>query len=61
MSQADQGFTATLFVAALLAVVLSATATAAAVREESKAGAWIGLVAFLSSSLLVAWFLWRLL
>ena len=61
MSQADQGFTATLFVAALLAVVLSATATAAALREESKAGAWIGLVAFLSSSLLVAWFLWRLL
>ena len=61
MSQAGQEFAATLFVAALFAVVISATATAAAVHEGSKAGALIGLVAFLSSSLLVAWFLWRLL
>ena len=61
MSQAGQEFTSTLFVAALFAVVLSATATATAVREESKVGAWTGLVAFLSSSLLAAWFLWRML
>ncbi len=61
MSQAGQEFTSTLFAAALFAVVLSATAVAVAVREESKAGAWIGLVAFFASSLLAAWFLWRLL
>ena len=60
MSQAGQEFTSTLFAAALFAVVLSATATAVAVREGSKAGALIGLVAFLSSSLLAVWVLWRL-
>ncbi len=60
MSNTGQGFAAVLLVAALFAVVLSASATVAAVREESEAGAWVGLVAFLSSSLLAAWFLWRL-
>ncbi len=56
MSQAGQELGVALFAVALFAV-----ATSAAVRAGSKAGALIGLVAFLSFSLLAAWFLWRLL
>ncbi len=46
---------------AIFAVVLFAVVTSVFVRAGSKAGAWIGLVAFLSFSLLAAWSLWRLL
>ncbi len=56
MSQAPQELGAAIFAAALFAV-----ATSMFVRAESKAGAWISLVAFLSFPLLAAWVLWRLL
>ena len=46
---------------ALFAVLLFAGATAVAVRDEYKVGAWVAVVAFFASSLLAAWLLWRLL
>ena len=48
-------------VAALCAVALCAAVTSVALREESEAWAWVGVLTFFSFSLLAAWFLWRLL
>ncbi len=56
MSQTGQELVVSIFAVALFAV-----ATSVFVRAGSKAGALVGLVAFLSFSLLAAWFLWRLL
>ena len=46
---------------ALFAVGLFASTTSAAIRAESKAGAWVSVAAFFSFSLLAAWLLWRLI
>ncbi|PLS84226.1 MAG: hypothetical protein CYG60_19020 [Actinobacteria bacterium] len=43
----------------LLAVALFGPATHVAIREGSEAWAWISAAAFLASSLLAAWWLWR--
>ncbi len=56
VSQAPQELGAAIFATALFAV-----ATSIFVRAESKAGAWISVAAFLSFSLMAAWWLWRLL
>ena len=56
MIQAIQELWPVVFVAAFFAA-----ATSQAIREESKAGALVGLAAFLSFSLLAASALWRLL
>ena len=56
MSQAVVELVVSIFAAALFAV-----GTSLAVRAESKAGAWIGAVAFFWFSLLAAWILWRML
>ena len=56
MSQAVEELAVAIFSAAFFAV-----GTSLAVRVESKAGAWIGAVAFFWFSLLAAWiFFWRM-
>jgi hypothetical protein len=56
VSQAGAELTVAIFAAGLFGL-----ATAVAVREGSRGGAWISAAAFLSFSLLAAWWLWRLL
>ena len=45
----------------IVAALLFGLATNVAVREGSRTGAWISAAAFLSFSLLAAWWLWRVL